>query len=75
MRGNGAQWIRLGVVLGNQQAERFWQKVGYAELRQRTGIQMGKLVSTVRVMMKPLCAGAPETYLQLVERDRVGSTS
>ena len=75
MRGNGAQWIRLGVVLGNQRAEQFWQKVGYTELRQRTGIQTGKLVSTIRVMMKPLAGGSRETYLQLVERDRMESTS
>lgn len=70
MRGHGAQWIRLGVVLGNQRAERFWQRAGYAELRLRTGIQTGNLVSTIRVMMKPLCGGASETYLLLVGRDR-----
>ena len=75
MRGNDAQWIRLGVVLGNQRAEQFWQKVGYAELRQRTGIQTGNLVSTVRVMMKPLAGGSRETYLHLVERDRMESSS
>ena len=75
MRGNGAQWIRLGVVLGNARAEQFWQKVGYTELRQRTGIQTGKLVSTIRVMMKPLCGGSGEVYLELVERDRMESTS
>lgn len=70
MSQSGAQWIRLGVVLGNQRAERFWQKMGYTELRQRTGIQTGNLVSTVRVLLKSLCAGSVETYLNLVERDR-----
>ena len=75
MRRNDAEWIRLGVVLGNQRAERFWQKVGYAELRQRNGIQTGNLVSTIRVMMKPLAGGSRETYLHLVERDRMESAS
>ena len=75
MRGNGAQWIRLGVFLGNRRAERFWQTVGYAELRQRTGVQTGNLVSTIRVMMKPLAGGSRETYLHLVEPDRIESTA
>ena len=70
MQRSGAQWIRLGVVLGNRRAERFWQKNGYVELRQRTGIRTGKLISTVRVLMKSLCGGSCETYLSLVERDR-----
>ena len=75
MQRDGAQWIRLGVVLGNRRAERFWQKNGYTELRQRMGIQTGNLISTVRVLMKSLCGGSPESYLLLVERDRPDSPS
>jgi GNAT superfamily N-acetyltransferase len=72
-RTNGAQWMRLGVVAGNERAERFWQRCGYVELRVREGIVMGRLTQTVRVMVKPL-AGLPiERYLELVERDRPAS--
>jgi len=70
MREGGAQWTRLGVVVGNARAERFWQRIGYTEVRQRGGIAMGERVNTVRVMVKPLTgAGLPE-YLALVSRDR-----
>ena len=70
MERNGARWIRLGVVEGNARAERFWHRVGYLELRKRTGIEMGKRVNTVRVMAKPLGAETLAQYLALVERDR-----
>ena len=29
MRSRGAEWVRLGVVVGNARAERFWEKVGF----------------------------------------------
>jgi GNAT superfamily N-acetyltransferase len=74
MRTSGANWIRLGAVVGNPRAERFWEKVGYAEVRRRSGVQMGNLTSTVRVFMKALGAGALDEYLRLVERDRPEST-
>jgi GNAT superfamily N-acetyltransferase len=73
VRTQGAQWLRLGVVLGNQRAERFWERNGYVELRRREGIEMGRRINTVRVMLKPLAGGTPEQYLALVERDRPGA--
>ncbi|HEX6705312.1 MAG TPA: GNAT family N-acetyltransferase [Albitalea sp.] len=70
IRGQGAQWIRLGAVIGNVRAERFWHKVGYTEVRQRSGVEMGTKVNTLRVMVKPLAGGNIASYLDLVERDR-----
>jgi GNAT superfamily N-acetyltransferase len=69
-RANGAHWLRLGVVQGNTQAERFWESLGYIETRTRDGVVMGKLTNTIRVMMKPLASGSLEQYLSLIERDR-----
>ncbi len=66
----GAKWLRLGVVLGNARAERFWERMGFAETRTRGNIVMGKRVNTVRVMMKPLAGGTLAQYLSLIERDR-----
>lgn len=73
MRRSGAQWIRLGVVAGNARAERFWEQVGYAQVRTRTGVQTGNLTSTIRVLVKCLGDGSVAEYLQLVERDRPDS--
>jgi GNAT superfamily N-acetyltransferase len=70
MREGGARWLRLGAVVGNTRAERFWQRVGYTEVRQREGIAMGERVNTVRVMVKPLTRGRMDEYLALVSRDR-----
>jgi predicted N-acetyltransferase YhbS len=70
MRANGARWLRLGVVDGNRRAERFWQRHGYAELRRRSGVQMGERVNDVRVMAKALGGGTLSEYLGLVARDR-----
>ena len=70
MRANGARWLRLGVVAGNTRAERFWTREGYVETRTRTGIEMGRRVNTIRVMVKALEGEAIERYLALVERDR-----
>jgi GNAT superfamily N-acetyltransferase len=70
MRGRGAQWLRLGVVDGNARAERFWRAQGYAEVRQRHGVEMGRKVNTLLVMAKPLAGGALDDYLALVARDR-----
>jgi len=66
----GAQWMRLGVVKGNARAERFWERCGYVETRQRQGLVMGKRTNTVGVMMKPLAGGTVDEYLALVPRDR-----
>jgi GNAT superfamily N-acetyltransferase len=70
MRARGARWIRLGVVEGNGRAERFWEKMGYVEVRRRLGVEMGRKVNNLRVMAKPLADGALSEYLGLVPRDR-----
>lgn len=67
---NGADWLRLGVVEGNRRAERFWQSLGFVEVRTRSGVLMGSLTQTLRVMIKPLRGGSLEHYLSLVPRDR-----
>jgi GNAT superfamily N-acetyltransferase len=67
---SGAHWLRLGVVAGNARAERFWAAHGYMETRKRTGVEMGKRINTIRVMVKPLAGGTLEQYLSLVSRDR-----
>jgi hypothetical protein len=70
---SGARWLRLGVVLGNGRAERFWERLGYIETRTRTGIPTGRLTNAVRVMVKCLDGRSLEEYLSLVERDRPDS--
>lgn len=67
---NGAHWLRLGVVAGNARAESFWASHGYVETRTREGVEMGKRINTIRVMVKPLSGGTIEQYLSLVSRDR-----
>lgn len=69
-REQGAQWLRLGVVQGNVRAERFWERQGFTQTRVRTGVAMGRLTNTLRVMCKPLAGGTIAQYLVLVERDR-----
>ena len=69
-REHGARWMRLGVIVGNTRAERFWAKAGYIETRRRTGIPMGQHVHALSVMCKPLAGGSSADYLALVERDR-----
>jgi RimJ/RimL family protein N-acetyltransferase len=73
MKSGGARWLRLGVVVGNARAERFWEKCGYRDVRTREGVRMGERLNTLRVMMKPLGAGSVEEYLQLVPRDQGGT--
>jgi hypothetical protein len=67
---SGACWLRLGVVRGNARAERFWEREGFSQARLRTGVEMGKLTNTLRVMFKPLAGGSMVQYLALVNRDR-----
>lgn len=67
---NGARWMRLGVVQGNARAERFWERIGFVEVRRREGEVMGRLTSTLRVMAKPLAGDSLGDYLALVPRDR-----
>jgi len=66
----GCDWIRLGVVVGNVRAERFWPQCGYREVRMRLGVPYGKNVNDIRVMVKPLAGGSIADYLAAVARDR-----
>ena len=70
LRAQGCTWIRLGVVAGNARAERFWEKCGYREVRQRLAVPMGRKHNDVRVMVKPLAGGSLREYLSAVARDR-----
>ncbi|RKP52123.1 GNAT family N-acetyltransferase [Trinickia fusca] len=70
MRSEGAQWIRLGVVIGNARAERFWERVGYVEVRTREGLVMKSKTNDLRVMVKPLVEESIAAYLAKVPRDR-----
>ena len=69
----GARWIRLGAVVGNARAERFWERRGYTEVRRRSGAPLGNVAHTVRVFVKPLSAAGIGDYLHLVARDRPDS--
>jgi GNAT superfamily N-acetyltransferase len=73
MAARGANWSRLGVVAGNTRAERFWERLGYSELRLRKDVEMGKRRNDIRVMMKPLTGGNVAQYLEIVARDRPDS--
>ncbi|MEA2166493.1 MAG: hypothetical protein QOK37_4620 [Thermoanaerobaculia bacterium] len=68
-KGEGASWLRLGAVVGNLRAERFWEKVGYKEVR-RVPEQLGSMTHTARVMIKPLGCLDVDEYLREVPRDR-----
>lgn len=70
----GAHWLRLGVVQGNAKAERFWQRQGYQQARQRHGIDTGGRLNTVGVFAKSLRPGsALADYLRLLPRDHPDS--
>ncbi len=73
VRSHEARHLRLGVVLGNTRAERFWARRGYQELRRREGIDTGGRLNTVRVMLKPLADEGVHAYLQATPRDRPGA--
>jgi GNAT superfamily N-acetyltransferase len=73
LKAQGALWIRLGAVVGNTRAERFWERQGYTEVRRRAGAPVGNSVQTVRVFVKPLGTSGLDDYLGLVARDRRAS--
>jgi Acetyltransferase (GNAT) family len=73
MIGQGAHWLRLGIVQGSARAERFWLRRGYVQVRERGPVTMGKKSNLLRVMAKPLAGGTIDEYLALVERDRPGA--
>lgn len=68
--GQGARWLRLSVVEGNARAQGFWSACGYAEVRTRDGIELGRLRHRVRIMIKPLAEDSLADYLALMPRDR-----
>jgi RimJ/RimL family protein N-acetyltransferase len=72
-RASGARWMRLGVVVGNARAERFWARCGFEEIRQRHGMPYEGPSKSVRVMLKTLDGSPRVDYLQAVERDRPDS--
>lgn len=71
--GTGARWLRLTVVAGNARAERFWARLGYAEVRQRGGALVGGRPHAVRVLVRPLGGHTLAAYLDAVPRDRPDS--
>ena len=73
MIGQGARWLRLGVVQGSVRSKRIWARCGYVQVRERGPVAMGKKTNLLRVMAKPLAGGTIDEYLALVERDRPGS--
>jgi RimJ/RimL family protein N-acetyltransferase len=72
-RTQGAQWMRLSVIVGNARAERFWERQGYAEVRRRLGIDTGGRRNDARVMVKALGHLGLDDYLVRVPRDHPGS--
>jgi ribosomal protein S18 acetylase RimI-like enzyme len=74
IRDGGAQWLRLNVAVGNTRAERFWERTGFAEVRRREGVRIGRQDNTMRVMLKPLAGGSLADYLARVPRDRPESS-
>ena len=69
-RADLARWLRLGIVQGNRQGERFWERLGYVEASTRDGVEMGERTNTLRVMVKPLANVTPDAYLARGELDR-----
>ena len=67
---SGANWIRLGVIVNNEKAERFWAKCGYTKVSQRKAIKFGTLVHDLHVMVKTLGSSTVDEYLKCVARDR-----
>lgn len=73
-RDRGACWLRLGVVIGNARAERFWERCGFVDVRRRDNMDTGGRINSLRVMVKPLAELSVDHYLQQVPRDRPDST-
>ena len=69
IKASGSSWLRLGVVIGNTRAERFWTRRGFVEVRRRLGVDTGGRVNDLSVRVKALAGGDLETYWALVPRD------
>jgi GNAT superfamily N-acetyltransferase len=74
VRRQGARWLRLGVVMANARARRFWQRQGFVPLRLREGVDTGGRLNDIHTACKPLDGGSIDEYLRLVPRDAPGST-
>ena len=70
MESGGAEWVRLGVVVGNAPAERFWDRCGFAQVKRRYDVEVGTRLCDLLIMVKPLGGRSLREYLQIVERDR-----
>ena len=68
--GEGAEWMRLNVVCGNERAERFWARHGYTETRVRRDFDTGGRINDIRVLLKALGSESLGSYLERVRRDR-----
>ena len=66
----GARWIRLGVVIGNNVAERFWNARQFNQMMVRHDVLMEGKLNDVRVMVKPLGDNQLSEYRTLVGRDQ-----
>ncbi len=71
---NSTNWIRLGIIVNNHKAERFWKKCGYVEVRQRKAVKFGSLIHDLRVMIKALKPYTIDEYKQCVVYDRPDPT-
>ena len=69
----GAIWLRLGVIVCNLRAERFWERNDFVEVRRRANVQMKERVHTLRVMVKPTTEQGLTDYFAVVARDRPDS--
>lgn len=68
--GQGARWMRLGVVESNARGWSFWRRHGYVEVRRRDGYVLGDRSHTLIVMVKPIAPNTLDDYLARVVRDR-----
>ena len=50
-------------------AERFWEKVGYTEVKLRKGVEMKERIFDMRIMAKPLGGGTIAEYRSIMPRD------
>ena len=66
---NGADWLRLGVVIGNTRAQRFWTRVGFTIVGVRAGVVMGARTNALQVIVKALRGGTLDDYRALVAHD------
>ena len=69
-REHGALWMRLGVVVGNTRAERFWSRRGFLPVRLREGHVIGLQTNVVAVRAKPRAEATLEDWLARGARDR-----